>query len=369
MTLLLVVVAVAATAQAGGIFMPAGDMTAARSQHRATLLPDGRVLITGGYGIGNQILSSAEVYDPSTGTFARTADMTVPRRLHTTTLLPDGKVLIAGGFNEIPTNNAEIYDPATGKFAATGPLIAEQGCHSATLLANGKVLIAGGQLTGGNIAAPELYDPATGIFSPAGNYAGRATPWGGPMCATANLLDDGRVLLIGGNRPEVYDPIAGTFTFAATFSRGSLEMQTATTLRDGTVLVTGGNDDDTCGGFADAEIFDPSLDAFIDPRTMTEPRDLHTATLLNDGTVLLAGGGDGWCGSSTHATAEIFDPRSRSFAAAGRMSQSRTSHSATLLNDGSVLIAGGVSYWPASTTSSAERFFPAHPAGRPVGRR
>src|SRR5438445_6745380 len=146
-----------AIGQTRGTFVRTGDMTTARSEHTATLLADGRVLLAGGYGDGSQILSSAELYDPASRVFVRTGDMHARRRMPTATLLPDGKVLIAGGFDEYAfLSSAELYDPAKGTFTPTGALVEPQGCHTATLLANGKVLIAGGQRPGISTALPEL---------------------------------------------------------------------------------------------------------------------------------------------------------------------------------------------------------------------
>jgi hypothetical protein len=170
----------AALAQSGGTFTPTGSTTIARSGHTATLLPNGKVLIAGGY-TGSVQLASAELYDPATGTFARTGDMTTARAGNTAVLLPNGKVLILGGVS------AELYDPSTGTFTATGapvpPNLFSGVGASAVLLANGSVLY-------GN----ELYDPITGTFSLAGN----------PFLANvASLLADGRVLLA-----DIYWPVS-----------------------------------------------------------------------------------------------------------------------------------------------------------------
>lgn len=350
--------------QAVGTFVQTGAMTTPRAEHTATLLQDGRVLITGGFGT-DSLLSSAELYDPSSGTFKPTGSMMVARRMHTATLLADGRVLIAGGWG---LSSVEIYDPSTGTFVPTGDLLEDQGGHSATLLPDGRVLIAGGERSAQpwpTAARAEIYDPATGSFSFAANYADGGTlyPAGGPIWPTSNLLPDGRVLLIGENPPELYDPASGNFSSTGAmverdYSYG-VEWQAASSLRDGTVLVTGGNDDMTCGGFDSAELYELSSGTFHVVGPMTRPRDIHTSTLLPDGTVLLAGGGEGWCFSNTTDTAELYLPSNHSFVVAGRMTRSRTHHTATLLNDGTVLIVGGDSYWPHEITNSAELYHPA----------
>jgi hypothetical protein len=346
-------------------------MSTARCDHTATLLTDGTVLIAGGRDVpADRAFSSAELYDPSTESFTPAGNMTAARWGHTATLLRDGKVLIAGG---AAVATAELYDPATRLFTATGSLIKNRIFHAATLLPNGKVLIVGGELAGSFAPADaELYDPETGTFSLTGRYAKPLKFLG--FTNTANSLPDGRVFVAGENPPEIYDPAGGTFSQTGAMIEPSyfsgVEWHTSTSLRDGTVLIAGGNDDDTCGGFANAELYDPATGSFAITGRMTTHRDIHTATLLNDGTVLLAGGGEGWCSSPTLDSAELYDPASRSFVSVGKMTVSRSGHTATLLTDGSVLIVGGFSYWPAGVTRTAELYRPAtEGTGRRTGRR
>src|SRR5579862_1772399 len=141
-----------ARAQTLHAFTDTGSMTTPRQFHTATLLTNGKVLITGGRG-APAAGASAELYDPSTGIFTNTGRMTAPRSLHTATLLPSGQVLIAGGDSN--GGSAELYDPATGTFTRTGDMIAPSpgALPAAVLLTDGRVLFA---------ASGELYDHSTG---------------------------------------------------------------------------------------------------------------------------------------------------------------------------------------------------------------
>ena len=161
-----------ALAQSPGTSTSTGSMSTARSQHTATLLTNGKVLVTGGFssGFGNS-LASAELYDPSTGAFTPTGDMITGHRLHRATLLGDGRVLITGGIV------AELYDPVTGIFTAGGAMARAQNWHTATLLGNGKVLIVG---AGPNA---ELYDAETDtLLLPARTPTQVASSWTQGLC-------------------------------------------------------------------------------------------------------------------------------------------------------------------------------------------
>jgi uncharacterized protein (TIGR03437 family) len=244
-----------------------GDMNSVRgATPTATLLRNGRVLVAGGGPANNPYagLRTAELYDPATGVWSLTAAMNDTRNLHTATLLPDGRVLVASGVDlsasSAMRSSAEIYDPATGTWTLTGSLQRARAYHTANLLASGKVLVTGGMnlSSGSVIESAELYDPATGQWTETGK------PSTARVSHTATSLADGRVLVAGGyygtsgnpvlGNAEIYDPAVGTWTAAPNMAiaRGN---HAATLLANGKVIVTGGHDA-VSPGYASAEIFD-----------------------------------------------------------------------------------------------------------------
>jgi hypothetical protein len=339
----------------GSYFAQTGSMRIARLGHTATLMHDGRVLITGGtstessdFDVGD--LNSAEVYDPSTGAFSPTGSMRHFRARHTATLLADGQVLITGPAGEA---SAELYDPVTGQFSLTGSLRTIQRLsQTAAPLPGGKVLIAGE-------AGAEIYDPVTGSFSSAAAY-----PVTIDWIAHAVPLGDGRVLLMGSNPSLVFDPTRNSFDVSAWLlsSYGTyVGLATATLLTDGRVLIAGGTDD-MFFQFSEAQHYDPATETFRFTGGLSISRAAHAAVRLADGRVLVLGGDNMPCDigcEGSDASAELYDPDAGIFIPAPSMGVSRTSPQATLLLDGNVLVTGGVRYcgigcyW---TTESAEIF-------------
>src|SRR5438552_2338758 len=133
-------------ALASWIWRATGRLNAARTQHTATLLQNGMVLVAGGFGSNGNASKSAELYDPASGTWTATGSLNTARVVHTATLLQNGMILVAGGrdSNDDASASAELYDPASETWTPTGSLNTARDVHTATLLHNRKILVAGG---------------------------------------------------------------------------------------------------------------------------------------------------------------------------------------------------------------------------------
>jgi len=241
-------------------------------------------------------------------------------------------------------------------FAMTGSMNSARISHTATLLNDGTVLIVGGQDTSGAaVANSELYTPASGTFAASGALV-RARYF-----HAATLLATGKILVAGGDdiggnaiaSAELYDPATKTFTSLGNMGNAR-DSFTATLLGNGMVLVAGGGN--TSGIQATAELFDPATGIFSSTGSMSTPRAAHTATLLGTGKVLITGGVDN--SSNILATAELYDPGTGTFTlSAGNLTGQRCTHTAHLLASGKVLVTGGTNSTN-SSVASAELYDP-----------
>lgn len=325
-----------------------GNLNTPRSGHTATRLSDGKVLVAGGTSFsGDRVhfLDSVELYDPVTRKWNATGSLNVPHAGHTATLLKDGKVLIAGGTDDLDRNlnTVELYDPQTGTWSITGSLNAVRGGHKAILLNNGKVLVAAGiEKTGFddyiNLDTAELYDPDTGTWRVTGSLNNAAE------YNSAILLQNGKVLLLGGSTAELYDSDTGTWS-SVSIPIGSIGfLHTATLLPDGRVLVVGGSYID--GLIKTVQLYDPDTGAWSSTGKLKRARFGHTATILPDGKVLVAGGyGLNVSGGSrsqvTLDSSELYDPDTGKWSFTDNLNTPRAHHTATLLTDGNALLVGG----------------------------
>jgi Kelch motif protein/galactose oxidase-like protein len=333
------------------------------------------VLITGGQGkvvceTCSDTLDAAEIYNTKKGKFQVLKNkMTKPRESHTQTLLERGGFLITGGFDGtgLATATAETF--RRGKFLATANMSNPRAAHSATRLDGGKVLICGGEDDTGTIRDTcDIYTPKTKTFTPTANVM--TIP---REDHTATLLDSGKVLITGGlttgfsttDTAEVYDPVLDTFTATSNNLTDFKTSHTATLLANGKVLVAGGLD---ANALDTADLYDPTANSFTSTPDMNEFREDHTATLLESDQVLICGGEDAADSpeSSFHNSCEIYDAVLNTFTdTANVMTEHRGSHRAVLLENGKVLLIGGVE--EADAQISAELYTPTKDTFAPTG--
>jgi hypothetical protein len=332
-----------------------GSLAASRAfGHSATLLTNGKVLVVGGANLLDHFccprLDSAELYDPAIGQWSATGSLSTPRAGHVAVRLDNGKVLVAGGSTgstwDDLVSTAEIYDPDSGTWSATGGLSVGRAIFTATPLASGKILVTGGTVVA-DISA-ELYDPATGEWSLTGTMNSRRS------LHTATLLPDGRVLVAGGintsssflRSAELYDPATGKWMVTGDMITGRAGF-VATLLHNGKVLVAAGVRDEPYDhygyGIDKAELYDPATGQWSPTGSLAQSRALNSMTLLLNGTVLAVGGYD-----VTVNNVELYDPATGRWGGVQNLNMARSDHTATLLANGKVLVAGGASRSPNS---------------------
>lgn len=308
-----------------GTWAPTASMLVATAFSGVVALPDGEILVAGGFqgAVTPAVVATSQIYNPSTGSWSATGSMHVPRAGFQALLLKDGDVLVAGGEiaqNDV-TNTAEIYNPGTGTWTMTGNMTYPRLNYQAVLLNDGRVFVEGGSLANGSSVA-EIYNPATGIW---------------------------------------------TLTPPQPFPR---EEALAVRLPDGDVLVAGGSTSTTTTTLS--ELYNPSTNAWTRTGSLNEARASGGGALLNDGDVLFAGGQAIYNQSTPSIqflyTSELFNATTSRWTLTGDMSAARGSiaDATVLLNNGDVLVPGG-SFQPETGQASSDIYYPAQGVFGPAG--
>lgn len=321
-------------------------LTATFSQGTAVLSPGGQSLQSGvpvsvsptattAYtvtvtGVGGSVSATTKV---GVEAFTSVGAMSIPRLWATGTLLPNGKVLVAGGFNgSSALSTAELYDPATKTFTPTGSMASYRFKHVAVLLPNGKVLMAGG-----GTKVCELYDPATGTFQPSASLQIDRFDFSG------TLLKDGRVLLALGANPksgapylggEYFDPATNTLAPALVGLKRTQNWHSAVALPEGGAVLMGG------GGEIDFPIrinADGSWTDFV-KLIRLKPSRFSQVFLKTDGRLLVPGGGQF---ERPQQAVTAIDLAATTSAEASVLAQARTGYQWAPAGSSAVLLAGG----------------------------
>ena len=310
--------------------------------YTATLLPSGKVLVSGGAS-GSLFLASTELFDPATNTWASGPGMSNDRYGHTATRLKDGRVLVVEGERNPSKKTAEVFNPVTSTWTPTPDLDDKRTGDTATLLPDGNVLVAGGAAT------YQVYETGTNTWR-----APKAAP-ANVSGATATLLPTGKVLIAGGTvagastaQTWLYDPVADAFTAGKPLG-SPRSGHTATLLRNGRVLVAGGYDSTGGGLLSSAETSDPASGTWAPTGGMARTHSSQSATLLTDGRVLLV----------DQTSAEIYNPSTGGWGEIDAPAYTHYDPQATLLADGTVLVAGGNNALSGLGDRPSERWTPA----------
>lgn len=307
--------------------------------HRATALPDGRILITGGSAKpGQATYTATEIYDPASGVFTPAAPMQSGRNNAAAIALRDGRILVAGGYSPNATyNTAEIYDPATGQWSATGSMNVSRFRASAIALADGRVMVVD---SNSQDQAAEIYDPATGQFTLTGNMVEK------PYYAGYAALPDGRVLKVGGENAsgaytpnaELWDPATNKWTATGPMNEAR-QFIVPVTLPDGKVLVAGGRNSTA---LSTTEIYDPATGVFTAGASLPMAVwGMNTANTLANGDLLFT--------SDSARQMMRYQAASGTWNLTGPQRSIARDAAVARLPDGNVLIAGGAASNDATT--------------------
>jgi hypothetical protein len=345
-----------------GAFSCTGSLATARMAPGGAVLPNGKVLIAGGWNATGQTLASAEVYDPASGTFSTTGAMAGEHLwagwASPWPVLASGKVLAAGGLaaSGALLSTAELYDPAAGAFTGTGSLGTAVVAFNEVTLADGSVLLVGGydavtgappspsfSYTAGTNQA-QRYDPTSAMFASAGTLAEQR------LFGCNVLLPSGKVLAIGGSQGvptaaesniEQFDPAMGQWTTVGVLGTGVTCSANAFILPSGSVLL--------------------DTSQLLDPVALTTTATTNSLTLTNPVFVQLANGDvlayGGQKNGAPAADAQVYRNATGLWTTVGSLHQPRDGSRGFLLPSGDVLVVGGADS-PGDALATAEIYHP-----------
>ncbi|HSO35230.1 MAG TPA: kelch repeat-containing protein [Labilithrix sp.] len=338
----------------------AGKLHHARALATASLLPDGRALVTGGEADDYTMLASTEIFDPATNAFVEVAPLPAPRDHHTATVLKSGKVLVAGGGQgseiSLPTgeqtlDSALLYDPTSNTWQATGSMHAPRAGHRAVLLEDGRVLVAGGGSKVGypcnsihpncnvadSIGSAEIYDPATGEWTATGAllhprlaFALTATP-SGVIASGGAAANHGLVSV------EIFDAVAGTWREGPALA-GERLYHSAVVL--GGKLVVAGGKIANVSPITSVDVLYEAARAWKKGASLDQPRTGASFVRLPSGRGLLVAGSN-QVGETFLAEAAVYDPEVDTWTKLAPLAEGRYSQASVALNDGTVVVIGG----------------------------
>lgn len=335
-----------------------GALQKARFFHTATLLPDGQVLIVGGETSVGVPTASVELFDPREGTFRTLAALPTPRSHHIAALLPSGKVLIAGGGRssghgrtypcDDVTASSLLYDPVQESVVAAAPMGVARSFAEATVLPGGEVLVVGGgggtYHAGNALLADALFSAE--IFREDLGWRSAGAMNTSRYFHTLSPLPGGDVLVVGGanetnasfKSAERFVVATGQFAPAGSMQTEDRFRHAAASLRDGRVLIAAGKQSNI-QFLRTVELYDPEENAWTVAPAVAFGGNGATLTALPGGDVLFAGG---FKNPTTSREALLFNAQLDRWEPFPPLSDARTVHTATLLQDGRVLVVGGM---------------------------
>lgn len=281
----------------------------------------------------------------------QTGSLNTARRHHQSVTLNNGKVLTMGGDSGGATNyfsSAELFDPTTEMWTPVASMAVARNNFGAELLSNGKVLVVGGRdaATYG-LTSCEIFDPVTNTWSAAADLTyGR---WGHKVVK----LQDGKILAVGGDdyyRGEIYDVSTNTWSPTAQMQYDHGQYSSLVVLSDGKVLCTGGWFSSPDGFIA--EVYDPVNDTWTAVGNMNKERNSHASVLLDNGKVLVYGG------VGTVFETELFDPNTNTFTLTGNLNQLRAHSDGIKLANGNVFTYGNGTFFSPGNTGCIEIYNP-----------